>query len=424
MNVKMYENQMKDATEDVTSSTEPEDYVTGSTLDEHIDDVQMIFYESAREITGEADPGEVTVESTGDNGLVCRIYPSLDPDALDMIADDIRENLDVSVTTDVVYEQDNRDYAIYVRDDQYDIQASEDITAGTYDVPELPLDPPEDRNYHEVDNFRSCLEGDVRIPVVIQEGYYPQIEDMTDFADQLGVVLHDEESRWEKEFQDLSQPVEDLEFLMERYECPNAPGRYIMKGHVKMVYDVSGLTYTTHPEYYGEDEGWSDNKEFDSDVDIDFNVKRSSIEDIEYELVTEAATNITASSVIYNDDAKVCVTKNYDTFQTATYQGRNYALHYVEVDSSPEADENEMYDEFAAQITLIAPYDDADYVWAKIENGFITYIHKQKAIAHEVYLTAFDMGYENPDWISAVCDIAIERLARYNEKIQPKMVHN
>lgn len=401
-----------------------EDYVTGSTLDAYIDDVEMIFYESAREITGESEPGEVTVESTGDNGLVCRIYPSLDPDALDMIADDIRDNLGVSVTTDVVYEQGPRDYAIYVWDDQYDIQASEDVAAGTYDVPERPLDPPEDTNYHEVDNFRACLEGDVRIPVVIQEGYYPQIEDIADFADQLGTFLYHKESRWEKEFEDLSQPVEDLEFLMERYECPDAPGRYIMKGHVKMVYDVSGLTYTTHAEYYGEDEGLSDNKEFDNNVKVDFNIKRSSIEDIEYELVAEAATSITASSVIYHDDAKVSITKNYDTLQTATYQGRDYALHYLQVHSSSEADENKMYHEFAAQITLIAPYDDADYVWAKIENGVITYIKNQKAFDRSFYFLPSDMGYENDEWVAAICDDAIETIARYNESVEPKMIHN
>lgn len=283
----------------------------------------------------------------------------------------------------------------------------------------------ENSDFEQVDDYTSALEFPLDVTVVVQEGCYPDIEDENAFRNQAEFYLYDKDTGFEYEMTEVSDVIEDLLSLLEDHDTPEAPGRYRMTGAFKLAYDMSGLSIQHNFEDYGPEEGVSDDKEFYSDdLSVTFNKEASSVKNLNFELITEACISVVTASIRYNDDAKPSSVGRYDTYQTAEYDGRRYAIHYVEVDSSPEADENKMYDEFAAQISVIAPYDDAEYVSARIEDGIITYMHNQKAIAHQFYLTSFDMGYENPDWVPAICDMAIEGIARYNQKIQPKMIHN
>ena len=78
------------------------------------------------------------------------------------------------------------------------------------------------------------------------------------------------------------------------------------------------------------------------------------------------------------------------------------------------------------EISKIAPYDDAEYVWAKISgNGQVKYIQDGKVIDKAQMWSYEDEDYENvDDYFSDIINEAAKDLVRYNKDIEPRMVHN
>lgn len=78
-------------------------------------------------------------------------------------------------------------------------------------------------------------------------------------------------------------------------------------------------------------------------------------------------------------------------------------------------------------IQRIAPYDDADYYWAKISgDGRFKIIHNGKVV-DKVHIWAYEDGdYEEgvDQYLSDVVMEVAKELDVYNDKIQPRMMYN
>ena len=96
---------------------------------------------------------------------------------------------------------------------------------------------------------------------------------------------------------------------------------------------------------------------------------------------------------------------------------------------------NENSPNFIAQLSKISPYDDADYVWARIyENKKVDFIKNGKVIkstqleGYEEYYSGED--YESLDeldlyeYINDCLDIVVLELRDFNKKIKPVMVRD
>ena len=111
-----------------------------------------------------------------------------------------------------------------------------------------------------------------------------------------------------------------------------------------------------------------------------------------------------------------------DKFMTVTKDRKKYAVQYTEVNT--EQDAWTIYSDFHAQVSRIAPYDDADYAWADIKNGHIDVIKGGRTIKRSYYFNADDMDVENTEWCDIIIDEAIELIAEVNKDIEPRMIYN
>lgn len=80
------------------------------------------------------------------------------------------------------------------------------------------------------------------------------------------------------------------------------------------------------------------------------------------------------------------------------------------------------------QISKIAPYDDADYVWALIRgNGLVEFIQDGK-ILDRMQLSDYldwEEDFESPEeFMDADIDSILEVLVEYNSEIKPRIIHN
>lgn len=118
--------------------------------------------------------------------------------------------------------------------------------------------------------------------------------------------------------------------------------------------------------------------------------------------------------------------KDYTDYFRTEYRGNGYAIHSTPVDNRPEADSRKLFEDFRATVGVSNPYDDADYYWARIQDGIIEFIKDGKVDRDETefYYDADDMDEENSDWCGVIVDIAIQKLDRLNKDIKPRIIHN
>lgn len=80
------------------------------------------------------------------------------------------------------------------------------------------------------------------------------------------------------------------------------------------------------------------------------------------------------------------------------------------------------------QIVKVAPYDDADYVWARIRgNGLVEFIQNGKILDKMQLANYLDWedDFESPEeFMDADIDSIIEVLVEYNDEIEPRIIHN
>lgn len=111
-----------------------------------------------------------------------------------------------------------------------------------------------------------------------------------------------------------------------------------------------------------------------------------------------------------------------DKYMNVTKDRKKYAVHYTEVNTDQDA--WTIYSDFRAQVSKIAPYDDADYAWADIRNGHIDVIRNGEVVKRSYYFNADDMDVENTEWCDIIIDEAIDLIAKINKDIEPRMVYN
>lgn len=125
-----------------------------------------------------------------------------------------------------------------------------------------------------------------------------------------------------------------------------------------------------------------------------------------------------------NDDiySSNSVNVSLDKYMNVTKDRKKYAVHYTQVNT--EQDAWTIYSDFRAQVSRIAPYDDADYAWADIRNGHIDVIRNGKVVKRSYYFNADDMDVENTEWCDIIIDEAIDLIAKINKDTEPRMVYN
>lgn len=118
--------------------------------------------------------------------------------------------------------------------------------------------------------------------------------------------------------------------------------------------------------------------------------------------------------------------KDYTDYFRMEYHGNGYAIHSTPVDNRPEADARKLFEDFRATVGVSNPYDDADYYWARIQDGRIEFIKDGKVnkAETEFYYDADDMDEENSDWCGVIIDIAVQKLDRLNKDTKPRIIHN
>lgn len=104
--------------------------------------------------------------------------------------------------------------------------------------------------------------------------------------------------------------------------------------------------------------------------------------------------------------------------------GGHFGVHYNLIDNSVNADPQDMWNEFTAQISEIHPYDDAEYAWASLKSGVVSYIRNGKTIDKTYYVNADDMDVENNEWCDMVVEEAARHLRKLNSGVKPKIIHN
>lgn len=113
----------------------------------------------------------------------------------------------------------------------------------------------------------------------------------------------------------------------------------------------------------------------------------------------------------------------YKDFSVVSHNGHRYALRTTG-EVSPDDDPFKLFRTFQAEISKIAPYDDANYVWAKIGKGETQYFMEDEFLDRAYYMTPWDWDLENSEWVETIIESAILELEEYNKNISPKMVHN
>lgn len=104
--------------------------------------------------------------------------------------------------------------------------------------------------------------------------------------------------------------------------------------------------------------------------------------------------------------------------------GKNFRVHTTEYNDAPDADAIQLYNDFCASISMIAPYDDADYFWATLTRGTIKYIRGGKVKEVDYYMNADDMDIENNEWANEIIEQVCIRLNYLNKDIEPRIIHN
>lgn len=121
---------------------------------------------------------------------------------------------------------------------------------------------------------------------------------------------------------------------------------------------------------------------------------------------------------------------SYQHYYAYDYKGKNrFSIHYDDVIDIEDPELS--FKQFRASVSPIKPYDDADYAWARIENGNISYFRKGKLIKKEYYFMFDDYGtdedelYEDAnDWMNDIINKACDTLIDLNQNVEPVIIHN
>lgn len=125
---------------------------------------------------------------------------------------------------------------------------------------------------------------------------------------------------------------------------------------------------------------------------------------------TNSSTNIDASA--------------YTNTKTMKYGSKEYMIHYTDTSRIPYDDEDGLIHSLKMQISVISPYDDASYAWAKYEDGTIYFIKDGKQVDSIVLGTPSDSDVEFNEYTEDVAYTAMQNLDYMNRNVEKKMIYN
>lgn len=106
----------------------------------------------------------------------------------------------------------------------------------------------------------------------------------------------------------------------------------------------------------------------------------------------------------------------YTDYTTLTHGTQRYHVHLADADTP----------DFIAQVSKIAAYDDADYVWAKIlADKTVKFVRDTKVVGKMQLPEYNEDEYESIDeYVGDCLDIVALELAEYNKSISPRMMYD
>lgn len=117
-----------------------------------------------------------------------------------------------------------------------------------------------------------------------------------------------------------------------------------------------------------------------------------------------------------------CASTDYDGYLNEKFGDHKYSIHYTLLNTEMPSDE--LFNKFKAEVSVISPYDDAEYYYAFIEQGKIKVYRDSRFNTQFYYLSPEDtVGVEQYDWCDTVIDQALSILEHKNSKVESKIVH-
>lgn len=112
--------------------------------------------------------------------------------------------------------------------------------------------------------------------------------------------------------------------------------------------------------------------------------------------------------------AAYTIEKDNDGFMTVNSgrTGARYSIHY-----------NEDIDNFSFSMSKLSPYDDAEYFWAKYQNGQLAII-KDRTVYAKVGHFSIDEDSDINEEIDAMIQVAVGELDDRNRDIKKRIIHN
>ena len=187
------------------------------------------------------------------------------------------------LTDGVILTDDLRNYEIKERKPKNDVvEASkstkrETVEAGYYDIPEPPIDPPEDDSWTEVDGWIEDVDLDVdAIIEVLDDGSWIYEDETYPWAVSKDSYNGDHYSyEYYVHIGDPGTIVEDFDDVIEKY-IPSEEGRYHLKCKATLKYFIEGVEVK---QSYYHDEVYKDNASVEFD-EYDSKVENVSVERI------------------------------------------------------------------------------------------------------------------------------------------------
>ena len=188
------------------------------------------------------------------------------------------------LTDGVILTDDLRNYEIKERKPKNDVvEASkstkgETVEAGYYDMPEPPIDPPEDDSWTEVDGWIEDVDLDVdAIIEVLDDGSWIYEDETYPWAVSKDSYNGDHYSyEYYVHIGDPGTIVEDFDDVIEKY-IPSEEGRYHLKCKATLKYFIEGVE--VKQSYYNDEEVYKDNASVEFD-EYDSKVENVSVERI------------------------------------------------------------------------------------------------------------------------------------------------
>ena len=192
----------------------------------------------------------------------------------------------------VILTDDLRNYEIKERKPKNDVvEASkstkgETVEAGYYDIPEPPIDPPEDDSWTEVDGWIEDVDLDVdAIIEVLDDGSWIYEDETYPWA--VSKDSHDGDHYSYEYYIHIGDPgtiVEDFDDVIEKY-IPSEEGRYHLKCNATLKYFIEGVE-VKRSYYYDERHGQDyDEEVYKDNANVELDEYDSKVENVSVERI-------------------------------------------------------------------------------------------------------------------------------------------